>query len=70
MNTHGQQIEIGEKLEQRSPCSVLASTEIEILHITGLNLMKLAMKADQEFLALTPTVKSFSFKVFLVFNLR
>ena len=57
MNTHGQQIEIGERLDQQSRCFATVWMEIETSRTTGLQLMRLAMKADQEFLVPTPTVK-------------
>lgn len=35
MNTHGQQIEIGERHDQQFRCCALALMEIETLNITG-----------------------------------
>lgn len=56
MNTHGQQIEIGERHDQQFRCCALALMEIETLNITGLQLMRLEMKEGVAFLALIPMV--------------
>lgn len=44
MNTHGQLIEIGERLDHPFQCCALALMEIETLDITGSNPMRLEMK--------------------------